>query len=83
MRAGGRRAGRAGWSSSTAPAGAAAGEAPLLRLDATRARTSSAGRRSWDLEAALDATVAWYGAYRAGADMRAETLAQIAAYRGG
>ena len=63
-----------------APAGAAAGEAPLLRLDATRARNELGWTPQWDLEAALDATVAWYGAYRAGADMRAETLAQIAAY---
>ena len=66
-----------------APAGAATGEAPLLRLDATRARNELGWTPQWDLDAALDATVAWYGAYRAGADMRAETLAQIAAYRGG
>jgi CDP-glucose 4,6-dehydratase len=59
---------------------AAAGEAPMLRLDATRARTELGWTPHWDLETALDATVSWYGAYRAGADMRAETLAQIAAY---
>ena len=80
VRAGGATAGRAGWPCEAAPAGAAAGEAPLLRLDASRARGELGWTPQWDLEAALDATVAWYGAYRAGADMRAETLAQIAAY---
>jgi CDP-glucose 4,6-dehydratase len=63
-----------------APEGAAAGEAPLLRLDATRAREQLAWVPRWDLEAGLDATVAWYSAYRDGADMRAATLDQIAAY---
>ena len=78
--AGGATAGRAAWRVEAAPAGAAAGEAPLLRLDASRARGELGWTPRWDLDAALDATVAWYGAYRAGADMRAETLAQIAAY---
>jgi CDP-glucose 4,6-dehydratase len=59
---------------------AAEGEAPALRLDASRARERLGWTPRWDLEAALEATVAWYAAYRAGADMRAETLAQIAAY---
>jgi CDP-glucose 4,6-dehydratase len=59
---------------------AAAGEAPALRLDATRARERLGWTPRWDLEAALDAIVAWYVAYRDGADMRAETLRQIGAY---
>jgi CDP-glucose 4,6-dehydratase len=59
---------------------AAAGEAPALRLDSSRAREELGWTPRWDLDAALDATVAWYCAYRDGADMRAETLAQIAAY---
>jgi CDP-glucose 4,6-dehydratase len=59
---------------------AAAGEAPALRLDAARARERLGWTPHWDLDAALEATVAWYAAYRDGADMRAETLAQIAAY---
>jgi CDP-glucose 4,6-dehydratase len=63
-----------------APPGAAAGEAPMLRLDAARAREQLGWAPRWDLEAGLDATVAWYAAFRDGADMRAETLAQIAAY---
>jgi CDP-glucose 4,6-dehydratase len=59
---------------------AAAGEAPALRLDATRARERLGWAPRWDLEAAIEATVAWYVGYRDGADMRAETLRQIAAY---
>jgi CDP-glucose 4,6-dehydratase len=60
--------------------GAAQGEAPLLRLDSSRARERLGWAPRWDLEAGLDATVAWYAAYRDGADMRAETLRQVAAY---
>jgi CDP-glucose 4,6-dehydratase len=60
--------------------GAAAGEAPALRLDSTRSRDELGWVPRWDLDAALDAIVAWYAAYRDGADMRAETLRQIAAY---
>ena len=60
---------------------AAAGEAPALRLDATRARERLGWAPRWDLDAALDATVAWYAAYRDGADMRAETLRQIDAFQ--
>jgi len=63
-----------------APRGAAAGEAPTLRLDAARARDRLGWAPRWDLEAAVDATVSWYAAYREGADMRAETLSQIEAY---
>jgi CDP-glucose 4,6-dehydratase len=65
-----------------APEGAAEGEAPMLRLDAGRARERLGWRPRWDLEAGLDATVAWYAAFRDGADMRAATLDQIAAYEG-
>ena len=61
-------------------ADAAAGEAPALRLDAARARERLGWAPRWDLDAALDATVSWYAAYRDKSDMRAETLAQIAAY---
>ena len=59
---------------------AAAGEAPVLRLDAARARAALGWAPRWDLDAALDATVAWYAAHRDGADVRALTLEQIAAY---
>jgi CDP-glucose 4,6-dehydratase len=59
---------------------ASAGEAMTLRLDASRAREQLGWTPRWDLEAGLDATVAWYAAYRDGADTRAQTLAQIGAY---
>jgi CDP-glucose 4,6-dehydratase len=61
-------------------ADAAAGEAPALRLDAARAREQLGWTPRWDLETAIGATVEWYASYRDGADMRAETLRQIAAY---
>jgi CDP-glucose 4,6-dehydratase len=60
---------------------ASAGEAATLRLDASRAREQLGWTPRWDLEAGLDATVAWYAAYRDAADLRAETLAQIGAYQ--
>ena len=63
-----------------AASGAAPGEASTLRLDAARARERLGWTPRWDLTAALDATVSWYAAYREGADMRAKTLSQIAAY---
>lgn len=56
-------------------------EAGLLRLDVTKARTRLGWRRRWDLDRALRETVAWYKAWHNGEDMRAYTLAQIAAYR--
>jgi CDP-glucose 4,6-dehydratase len=59
---------------------AARGESPVLRLDSTRARERLGWAPRWDLDAALDATVGWYAAYRDGADMRAETLRQIGRY---
>jgi CDP-glucose 4,6-dehydratase len=65
-----------------APPDAARGESPALRLDSSRAREQLGWAPRWNLEAAIDATVAWYAAYRDGADMRAETLRQIAAYAG-
>ena len=63
--------------------GDAQGEAGLLRLDATRAREALGWAPRWDLAAGLDATVSWYAAHREGADMRAETLRQIAAFERG
>jgi CDP-glucose 4,6-dehydratase len=63
-----------------APPGAADGEAPALALDSTRARELLGWRPRWDLAAGLAATVSWYVDLREGADMRARTLRQIAAY---
>ena len=65
---------------SVVAAGTAHAEAPALRLDSTRARERLGWSPRWDLAAALDATVSWYARYREGADMRAETLRQIAAF---
>ena len=56
------------------------GEAVVLRLDATRARERLGWVPRWDLAAGLDATVSWYGAFRGEADMRTETLRQIAEF---
>ena len=55
-------------------------EAKLLALDSTRARTRLGWGPRMDVAAALDATIAWDQAWRAGADMRAVCAGQIAAY---
>ena len=62
--------------------GAAAGEAPVLRLDSSRARHGLGWTPRWTLAQALDATVRWHVRHREGADMRVETLRQIAAFSG-
>jgi CDP-glucose 4,6-dehydratase len=57
-------------------------EAHYLKLDSSKAR----GRLGWHplapLDAALAATADWYREYESGADMRAVTLAQLAALTG-
>jgi CDP-glucose 4,6-dehydratase len=58
-------------------------EAHYLALDSTKAREQLGWAPAWDLQAALDSIVAWYSALRDGADMRAATLGQIAAFAGG
>lgn len=55
-------------------------ETAVLRLDSTGARTRLAWRPSWNLDAALEHTVAWHRAFRSGADMVDITRAQIAAH---
>jgi len=57
-------------------------EARYLALDSTKAREQLGWAPTWDLAAALEATVAWYTALRDGADMRATTLAQIHSFAG-
>ncbi len=54
-------------------------ETALLELDSTRAREQLGWVAPLDLDAGLRATVEWYLAWRAGADAREATLAQIAA----
>jgi CDP-glucose 4,6-dehydratase len=56
-------------------------EARYLKLDSSRARTRLGWRPLLGIEAALAATVAWYRELHAGADMRAVTAEQIAAFQ--
>ena len=54
-------------------------EAGFLRLDSAKARQRLGWSPRWDLAHAIDSIVAWHRAYRDRADMRAVTLAQVAA----
>jgi CDP-glucose 4,6-dehydratase len=56
-------------------------EARYLKLDSSRARARLGWRPPLGLDAALEATVAWYRELDAGADMRAVTTGQIAAFQ--
>lgn len=55
-------------------------EATLLSLDSTAARQGLGWTPRWDLEQALARIVQWHRAQRAGADMRALSLQQIAQF---
>lgn len=55
-------------------------EAGVLRLDSTRARVELDWRPAWSFAATMAQTAQWYRAWRDGLDMRAFSLAQIAAY---
>lgn len=55
-------------------------EASYLHLDSAKAASLLDYRPRWRLEEALRQTVRWYRAYEAKEDMRAVTLAQIAAF---
>ncbi len=57
-------------------------EAGLLALDSAKARVKLGWRPRWTLDQALERTLDWHGAWRAGADMETFTRAQIAAYQG-
>ena len=52
-------------------------ETSTLRLDSARARTELGWAPRWDLDAGLQAIVAWARAYERGDDLREVTLAQI------
>jgi CDP-glucose 4,6-dehydratase len=56
-------------------------EARYLKLDSSRARARLGWRPLLTLDAALEATVAWYGRLQAGEDMRAVTLGQIETFQ--
>lgn len=60
----------------------AAPEAEALRLATERAHTQLGWRPRWSLSEAVDRTVDWYRAHHdGGVDLRARSLADIAAYR--
>jgi CDP-glucose 4,6-dehydratase len=64
---------------STVDSGPHPHEARYLKLDSSRARSRLGWRPLLGLDAALEATVAWYTQLSAGADMRAVTVGQIEA----
>ncbi len=55
-------------------------EAGLLMLDSSRARQRLGWRPTWDLAAGLDATAAWYRAYRDGEPVRDVSLQQLGSF---
>ncbi|MDP3814387.1 CDP-glucose 4,6-dehydratase [Pseudomonas sp.] len=57
-------------------------EAGLLRLDSSRARQLLGWQPRWSLDECLARTLDWHQAWQLGADMRAQSLAQLATYRG-
>jgi CDP-glucose 4,6-dehydratase len=56
-------------------------EAHHLTLDSSKARERLGWSPTWDLDDALAGIVAWYETLRDGGDLRAVTLAQIAAFQ--
>jgi CDP-glucose 4,6-dehydratase len=58
-------------------------ETAVLRLDSTKARERLGWSPRWALDEALSATVDWFRAWREGADARAITAAQVAAFSAG
>ena len=56
-------------------------EARYLKVDSSRARAHLGWSPRWDLARALESIVEWYVALRAGADMRALSLAQLDAFQ--
>lgn len=55
-------------------------EAGTLKLDSNKAKQQLGWQPRWNLDTALEKTVAWYLAWKRGEDMRAFSLAQIAEY---
>ncbi len=70
----------ASWHRDTAPQ---PHEAKILKLDSGKARQKLGWNNVWLLDMALERIVAWHKAHAAGDDMRAHTLADIAAYQKG
>jgi CDP-glucose 4,6-dehydratase len=55
-------------------------EAGTLKLDSAKARQQLGWRPRWNLDTALEKTVAWHQAWRRGEDMQAFSLAQVREY---
>jgi len=55
-------------------------EAHYLKLDSSKARTRLGWRPRWNLDVALDKTIEWHQAWRAGQNMRQVCETQILAY---
>jgi len=55
-------------------------EAQMLKLDCSKARARLGWHPRWHAEAAVARSLAWYQAWRAGADMHAYTLDEITAF---
>lgn len=55
-------------------------EAGTLKLDSGKAKQQLSWRPSWNLDTALEKTVAWHQAWRRGEDMQAFSLAQVREY---
>lgn len=60
--------------------GATVHEAHYLKLDSSKARAQLGWRPRWNLDVALDKTIEWQKAWRAGQDMQQVCGAQIGAY---
>jgi CDP-glucose 4,6-dehydratase len=67
----------ASWQCDTAPQ---PHEANTLKLDSSKAKSRLGWQPRWNLPRALDQTLAWHHAWRAGEDMAAISLSQIQAY---
>ncbi len=65
------------WQCDTAPQ---PHEANTLKLDSSKAKTRLGWKPRWNLPTALDRTLEWHRAWRAGEDMAAISLSQIHAY---
>jgi CDP-glucose 4,6-dehydratase len=67
----------ASWTPDSAPG---VHEEHTLRLDASKARAELGWEPRLEIESALEWTLSWYRAWQQGADMKTETLAQIARF---
>lgn len=56
-------------------------ETAILKVDSTKARMRLGWQPRWDLNTALDRTLAWHQEWRQAADMQQFSLAQIAAHQ--